>query len=162
MSTPKVIDSSRPGTVRVIDENGQQLGVMSVTDALNKAHKNDLDLVEVAPQANPPVCKILDYGKMMYQQSKKEKKPKGPSRKEIRLGIRIDTHDLQTKVRNAEKFIGKGHEVLVTVMLKGRERATPNLAMDTLERFKEAISVPVKIIKAAKLGGNRADMVISA
>lgn len=161
MSAPKVIESSRPGSVRVIDENGQQLGVMSIVDALTRAQESNLDLVEIASQANPPVCKILDYGKMMYQQSKKDKKPKGASRKEIRMGIRIEDHDLQTKVRNAEKFLGKGHEVLFTVMLKGRERATPNLALETLERIKATLSVPVKVVKPPKLGGNRADMVIS-
>jgi translation initiation factor IF-3 len=160
MSIPRIVESSRPGSVRVIDENGQQLGIMSVSDALDRAGQKNLDLVEVAPQANPPVCKILDYGKMMYQQKKKPRS-KVASRKEIRMGVRIENHDLQTKVKNAEKFISKGHEVLVTAVLKGRERATPNLALEILDRFINSLNIKVRTIKKAKIGNDRADMVIS-
>lgn len=157
----KVIDSTRSGSVRVIDESGKQLGIMNVASALALASQKGLDLVEVAPQADPPVCKILDHGKMMYQRSKREKKSKGRDRKEIRMGVRIEDHDLQTKVRNAEKFIGKGHEVLVTAVLKGRERATPKLALETLERFLDHMNIVIKTVKPPKLGNNRADMVIA-
>lgn len=158
MSTLRVIQAPRPGSTRVIDENGEQLGVMSITEALDKAHQKGLDLVEVAPQANPPVCKLADYGKLMYQQSKKEKKSKSTPRKEIRMGVRIADHDLETKVRNAERFLDKGHKVLVTVLLKGREKATPKLAMEVLDRFMEKMG-NVRIVKPAQLAGNKADVV---
>lgn len=134
-----VIKYPRPGSVRLIDEKGQQIGVMSCKEAFNIAVERGFELIEVAPQAKPPVCKLGDYGKLMYQQSKKQKPPKATPRKEIRMSVRIGDNDLLTKVRWAEEFLSKGHEVLVSVQMKGRERQQTNTAVALLHRFVDRV-----------------------
>lgn len=115
----------RAPKVRVITEKGEQLGIMSSRDALDRAAASGLDLVEIAPNANPPVCKIIDYGKLRYQQTKKEKENKRAQHqvkvKEIKVKPNIDKHDLQTKINHAREFIEKGFKVKFTCMFRGRE-----------------------------------------
>jgi translation initiation factor IF-3 len=124
--------------VRVIDDEGQQLGVMPTAEALALAQEKGLDLVEVAPTAVPPVCRILDYGQYKYELQKREreqkKKQKSQSFKEVRLAVKIDVHDLQTKARRAAEFLDKGDRVKVTVRFRGREISHANLGRDLLDR----------------------------
>ena len=124
--------------VRIIDDEGQQLGVMPTSEALALAREKGLDLVEVAPTAVPPVCRILDYGQYKYELQKREreqkKKQKSQTFKEVRLAVKIDVHDLQTKARRAAEFLDKGDRVKVTVRFRGREISHANLGRDLLER----------------------------
>jgi translation initiation factor IF-3 len=129
--------------VRVIDDEGQQLGVMPTADALALAQERGLDLVEVAPTAVPPVCKILDYGQYKYEINKREretkKKQKSQTFKEIRFRVKIDTHDLETKTRRAAEFLDEGDRVKVTVQFRGRELNHPQLGRNLLDRAAEMI-----------------------
>ncbi len=129
--------------VRVIDDEGQQLGVLPTADALALAQERGLDLVEVAPTAVPPVCKILDYGQYKYEIQKREretkKKQKSQTFKEIRFRVKIDTHDLQTKTRRASEFLDDGDRVKVAVQFRGREINHPQLGRNLLERAAEMI-----------------------
>jgi len=134
--------------VRVIDEEGNQLGVMAPFEALQKAREMELDLVEIAPMANPPVCKIMDYGKFQYQQSRTERLNKAKQKKVdikgIRIGVRTDEHDLEFKKDQAEKFLKKGDKVKIEIQLRGREKAHQDLARKNLEDFMKMISFPYK------------------
>jgi translation initiation factor IF-3 len=129
--------------VRVIDDEGQQLGVLPTADALALAQERGLDLVEVAPTAVPPVCKILDYGQYKYEIQKREretkKKQKSQTFKEIRFRVKIDTHDLETKTRRAAEFLDDGDRVKVAVQFRGREINHPQLGRNLLERAAEMI-----------------------
>jgi len=115
----------RADKVRVIDQDGKQIGIITVRDALAQAEKAGLDLVEISPKANPPVCKIIDYGKFKYQQTKKEKESKKAQHqikvKEIKVKPNIDKHDLQTKIKKARDFLLKGNKVRLSCMFRGRE-----------------------------------------
>jgi translation initiation factor IF-3 len=130
--------------VRVIDDEGEQLGVMPTAEALALAQEKGLDLVEVAPTAVPPVCRILDYGQYKYELQKREreqkKKQKSQSFKEVRLAVKIDVHDLQTKARRAAEFLDKGDRVKVTVRFRGREISHANLGRDLLMRTAEVLA----------------------
>jgi translation initiation factor IF-3 len=129
--------------VRVIDDEGKQLGVMPTADALALAQERGLDLVEVAPTAVPPVCKILDYGQYKYEINKREretkKKQKSQTFKEIRFRVKIDRHDLETKTRRASEFLDEGDRVKVTVQFRGRELNHPQLGRNLLDRAAEMI-----------------------
>ncbi|HEY7738169.1 MAG TPA: translation initiation factor IF-3 [Candidatus Limnocylindria bacterium] len=139
----RVNDMIRIREVRVIDDEGQQLGVMLTADALALAQEKGLDLVEVAPTAVPPVCKILDYGQYKYEIQKRDretkKKQKSQTFKEIRFRVKIDTHDLATKTRRASEFLDDGDRVKVTVQFRGRELNHPQLGRNLLERAAEMI-----------------------
>ena len=134
----------RDKEVRVISESGEQLGIMSAKDAMKLAIEADLDLVKIAPQAKPPVCKIIDYGKFKYEQIRKEKdakkKQKTVELKEVRLSPNIDTNDLNTKISSAKKFIAKGNKVKVTLRFRGREMAHMNTSKHILDDFAESLS----------------------
>src|ERR687891_805629 len=129
--------------VRVIDDQGEQLGVMPTFKALALAQERGLDLVEVAPTAVPPVCRILDYGQYKYELQKREreqkKKQKSQTFKEVRLAVKIDVHDLQTKARRAAEFLVKGDRVKITVRFRGREISHANLGRDLLVRTAELL-----------------------
>lgn len=143
--------------IRVIDEDGEQLGVMKPADALRLAEDRDLDLVKIAPQAVPPVCKIMDYGKYRFEQSKKEKEARKNQKvvdtKEIRLSVTIDTNDLNTKINNAIKFLKSGDKVKVSVRFRGRQMAHTSLGAELLEKFAEACSEYSTLDKPAKMEG---------
>jgi translation initiation factor IF-3 len=128
----------RASEVRIIDEEKKQLGVMPFREALALAQDRDLDLVEVAPQANPPVCRIMDYGKFLYELHKKAHEAKKHQKqiqvKEIKFRPKISIHDYTFKIRHVERFLKEGNKVKITVMLRGREKAKPELAYGILER----------------------------
>ena len=130
--------------VRIIDDEGQQLGVMPTFEALALAQEKGLDLVEVAPTAVPPVCRILDYGQYKYELQKREreqkKKQKSQTFKEVRLGVKVDVHDLQVKARRAGQFLDHGDRVKVTVRFRGREISHANLGRDLLMRTAELLA----------------------
>ncbi len=133
----------------MIDEQGTQLGVMPPFEALQIAREQELDLVEVAPLANPPVCRILDYGKYQYQQSKQDRMNKAKRKKTeikgIRIGFRTDEHDLEFKKKQAEKFLIKGDKVKIEIRLRGREKAHQDLARTNLTNFLKSIVVDYKV-----------------
>ena len=133
------------------------MGVMSPRDALRLAQERDLDLVKVAPQAKPPVCKILDYGKYRFEMQKKEKEARKNQKvvelKEIRLSLNIDTNDFNTKVNQAVKFLQQGHKVKVSIRFRGREMAHTNLGIDVEKRFAEALEGKAVVDKQPKLEG---------
>jgi len=124
--------------VRVIDADGSQVGVLPIQEALRLAEERELDLVEVAPNANPPVCRIMDYGKYKYEQAKKEKEARKKQRslmlKEVRLSPKIDEHDYQVKIKHIREFLEKGHRVKVVLMFRGREITHIDLAKRLLDR----------------------------
>lgn len=155
----------RDKEVRLIGENGEQLGIVSSKDALKLAADAELDLVKIAPKAQPPVCKIIDYGKYKYELARKDKearkKQKTVEVKEVRLSPNIDTNDLNTKVNNAKKFITKGNKVKVTLRFRGREMAHAYKSKHILDDFAETLSDIASIEKPAKLEGRSMSMVLT-
>ena len=155
----------RDREVRVIDENGEQLGIMSSKEAQALADEKGLDLVKIAPTAKPPVCKIVDYGKFRYEQSRKEKEAKKKQKivelKEIRLSPNIDTNDLNTKVNAAKKFLTRGDRVKVTLRFRGREMAHMNTSKHILDDFAEALAEVATVEKPAKVEGRTMHIVLS-
>ena len=147
----------RDKEVRVIGEAGQQLGIMSAKEALALADEAGLDLVKIAPMAQPPVCRIVDYGKFKYEQLRKEKEAKKKQKvtevKEIRLSPNIDTNDLNTKMNAARKFLTKGDRVKVTLRFRGREMAHMNTSKHILDDFAENLSDVAVVEKAPKVDG---------
>lgn len=125
--------------VRVIDENGKQIGILDVEEALRIAYDKNLDLVEISPRANPPVCKIIDYGKFIYQKSKKEKESKKAQHqikvKEIKVRPNIDVHDLNTKIKRAKEFLKSGNKVKITCMFRGRQMLHLDLGQKLLDKI---------------------------
>lgn len=156
----------RAKEIRVIGENGEQLGVLTVPEALQKAEEAGLDLVEVAPTAAPPVCRIIDYSKYKYEQEKKEKEAKKKQKvvhiKEIRLGPKIGEHDYQFKLRNLEDFLKRGDKVKVTMMFRGREMAHMDLGRKLLDRLASEISSIGEIEETPRLEGRIISMVVRA
>ena len=155
----------RDREVRLIGEDGEQLGIMSAREAMKIAMEAELDLVKIAPAAKPPVCKIIDYGKYKYEQTRKEKEAKKKQRtveiKDVRLSPNIDTNDLNTKVNNAKKFISKGNKVKVTLRFRGREMAHVQQSRHILDDFAEMLSDIAVVEKAAKLEGRNMSMVLT-
>jgi len=155
----------RDREIRLIGENGEQVGIMSPKEAMKLAEEAGLDLVKIAPTAKPPVCKIVDYGKYKYEQVRKEKEAKKKQRvievKEIRLSPNIDTNDLNTKVNNARKFLTKGDKVKITLRFRGREMAHMNTSKHILDDFAEALSDIAVIEKAPKVEGRSMTMFLT-
>ena len=155
----------RDKEVRLISEDGEQLGIMSSREALKMAMDAELDLVKIAPMAKPPVCKIIDYGKFKYEQTQKDKEAKKKQKtvelKEVRLSPNIDTNDLNTKVNNAKKFIAKGNKVKVTLRFRGREMAHIQQSRHVLDDFARMLSDIAVIEKPAKLEGRSMSIVLT-
>lgn len=155
----------RDKEVRLVSEDGEQLGVMSAKDALKLASEAELDLVKIAPMAKPPVCKIIDYGKYKYEQTRKEKEAKKKQKtvelKEVRLSPNIDTNDLNTKINNAKKFISKGNKVKVTLRFRGREMAHVQKSRHILDDFAQELADIATIEKPAKMEGRSMSMVLT-
>lgn len=155
----------RDKEVRVIGEDGEQLGIMSAKEALKLAEEAGVDLVKIAPTAKPPVCKIVDYGKFKYEQTRKEKEAKKKQKvveiKEIRLSPNIDTNDLNTKVNAAKKFISKGDRVKVTLRFRGREMAHMNTSKHILDDFAQALADVAVVDKAPKVEGRSMTMFLA-
>ena len=147
----------RDREIRLIGEDGEQLGIMSARDAMKLAREANLDLVKIAPTAKPPVCKIIDYGKYRYEQARREKEARKKQKtievKEIRLSPNIDTNDLNTKVNQARKFVSGGNKVKVAVRFRGRELAHTAVGKTILEDFAQKLSDLAVIDKPAKLDG---------
>jgi len=154
----------RAREVRVImGSTGEQLGVMKLSDALRKAQSIGLDLVEVAPTANPPVCKIVDFGKFRYDISKqeKEKKTSGTKLKEIKFRVNIDAHDYMTKIRHGEEFLDKGNKVRVQLQFRGREMAHQEFGMQLMERVKGDLAGMSQVEMEPKIAGRNVTMTLS-
>ena len=149
----------------MIGEDGEQLGIMSSKEAMRLAEEAGVDLVKIAPTAKPPVCKIVDYGKFKYEQTRKEKEAKKKQKvieiKEIRLSPNIDTNDLNTKVSAARKFITKGDRVKVTLRFRGREMTHMNNSKHILDDFAEALSDIAVMEKAPKVEGRSMTMFLA-
>ena len=147
----------RDREIRLIGQNGEQLGIMSARDAYLKAQEAGLDLVKIAPTAKPPVCKIIDYGKYRYELARKEKEAKKKQKtidvKEVRLSPNIDKNDLNTKINQARKFLSKGDKVKVTLRFRGRELAHVNSSKVILEEFAEQLSDVAVVDKQPKFEG---------
>lgn len=155
----------RDKEVRLIGEDGEQLGVMSAREAQKLAEEAGLDLVKIAPTAKPPVCKIVDYGKFKYEQARKEKEAKKKQKiieiKEIRLSPNIDTNDLNTKVNAARKFLTKGDKVKITLRFRGREMAHMNNSKHILDDFAASLSDIAVVEKAPKVEGRSMTMFLT-
>lgn len=155
----------RDKEVRVVGEDGEQLGIMSSRDAMKLAEEAGLDLVKIAPTAKPPVCKIVDYGKFKYEQTRKEKEAKKKQKvieiKEIRLSPNIDTNDLNTKMNAARKFLSKGDKVKITLRFRGREMAHMANSKHILDDFAQELSDIAVIEKAPKVEGRSMTMFLT-
>ena len=155
----------RDREVRLVSESGEQLGIMSSREALKLAREADLDLVKIAPNAKPSVCKIIDYGKYRYELARKEKEAKKKQKtmevKEVRLSPNIDTNDLNTKANQARKFISKGDKVKVTLRFRGREMAHVNYSKQILDSFYERLEDIAVVDKNPKMEGRSMVMFLS-
>jgi len=160
-----VNESIRDREVRLIDADGEQLGIMSSKKALEIAAEKKLDLVKIAPQAKPPVCKLMDYGKYKYEQAKKEKEAKKNQKiinvKEIRLSVKIEDHDLNTKAKMAAKFLSSGDKVKVSLRFKGRELGYTDFGMEVLNKFYSLISDDAVMEKKPSMEGRSMIMILS-
>ena len=155
----------RDKEVRVIGPDGTMLGIMSAAEALKQAEEQDYDLVKISPNAVPPVCKIMDYGKFRFEQMKKEKEARKNQHvveiKEIRMSPGIDIGDFNTKLRNAQKFLADGNRVKVSVRFRGREMAHTDIGKGLLDRFAEQCAEVANLDKAAKLEGRMMSIFLS-
>ena len=151
--------------IRLIGSHGEQLGIMAPADALRIADEQGLDLVKISPQATPPVCKLMNYGKFRFEQSKREKEARKNQHvveiKEIRMSPGIDIGDFNTKLKNAQKFIADGNRVKVSVRFRGREMAHTEIGRDLLERFAEQCAEVANLDKAPKLEGRMMSIFLS-
>ena len=164
-SGPKMNELIRAREVRLIDETGENVGVVSRQDALDRATAAGMDLVEISPDANPPVCKILDYGKFKYQEQKKaaeaRKRQKIVEIKEIKMRPSIDDHDYDVKMRSMKRFFDEGDKVKVTLRFRGREMAHQELGYQLLQRVKADIEVLAKVEAEPRLEGRQMVMVLA-
>jgi translation initiation factor IF-3 len=162
---PRVNEEINTPTVRVVDNNGQQLGVLPVREALQLAFNVGLDLVEISPTADPPVCKILESGKYKYELQKKRNEARKKQRvievKEIKMRPGIDEHDYQVKLRSMRRFLEEGDKVKVTIRFRGRELADQDLGLKVLDRVREELDTKAKVEQSAKVEGKQMVMVIA-
>ena len=161
----EINEEIRDNEIRVIDVDGGQLGIISSKEAQRIANEKNLDLVKIAPQATPPVCRIMDYGKFCFEQTKREKEAKKNQKiveiKEVRMFSTIDTHDFNTKVAQAIKFLNGGDKLKVSVRFRKRAIAHPHLGEELLERFKVACAEAGVVEKPAKMEGRSLVMFVS-
>ena len=162
----QINEQIRDKQVRLIGSDGSQLGLMSSAQALQRAMELNLDLVKIAPQATPPVCKIIDYGKYRFEQAKREKEAKKNQHivdiKEIRLSLNIDVHDFNTKLGHAERFLKDGDKVKVSIRFRGREMGHPEQGHEIMRRFAEALGEIANVEKASKLEGRNMLMFLAS
>ena len=163
--THQINEEIRDKEVRLISSEGEQLGIMSAKEALALAEEQELDLVKISPTAVPPVCKLMDYGKFRFEQTKKEKEAKKNQHvveiKEIRMSPGIDVGDFNTKLRNAQKFLVDGNRVKVTVRFRGREMAHTDIGRNLLVKFAEDSAEVATMDKSPKLEGRHMSMFLS-
>ena len=162
---PRVNEEIRVPQVRLIDQDGEMIGVLTARDAVQRAYSVGLDLVEISPNADPPVCKILDYGKFKYEQQKKKnearKKQKVVEVKEIKFRPMIDDHDYDVKMRSMIRFFEEGDKVKVTLRFRGREMAHQELGIKLLDRVKEDTSKMAKVESDARFEGRQMVMILA-
>ena len=162
---PRVNEDIRVPQVRLIDQDGEMLGVMSARDALMRAFEAGLDLLEISPNAVPPVCKITDFGKFKYEQQKKaneaRKKQKTVEIKEVKVRPNIDDHDYDVKMRAMKSFIGEGDKVKVTLRFRGREMAHQDLGIKVLERIRQELGETIKVEQMPRLENRQMIMVLA-
>ncbi len=155
----------RDREIRVISETGEMLGVMSPKEAMRLAEEADLDLVKISPNAVPPVCKIMDYGKFKFEQAKKEKENRRNQKvveiKEVQLSMTIDVGDLNVKAKQATKFLGEGNKVKVSIRLRGRQMAHANLGRDVMNNFFEGLKEIAVIEKPINMEGRNIIMILA-
>jgi len=151
--------------VRLIDNEGTQVGIVPINEAIDLAYERGLDLVEVAPTSEPPVCRIMDFGKYKYEQAKKERQARKRQHlstvKEVKMRPNIEEHDFDVKVRNARRFLGNGDKVKATIMFRGREIAHSNLGRQVLERLVEAVGDLCQVEKAPNVEGRNMVMILA-
>lgn len=151
--------------MRVVGEEGEQLGILDTSEALSRALSNGLDLVLVSPNSDPPVCRIMNYGKFRFDQSKKEKEAKKKQKqvtlKEVKMRLGIEDHDFGTKTKNIEKFLTEGHKVKVTIMFRGREMNHPEKGFDLCKRTSDLLSEISTIERVPKAEGRNMIMILS-
>jgi translation initiation factor IF-3 len=162
---PLINNQIRARQVRLADENGKQLGLFSLEEAFHMAQERNLDLIQVTEKVEPPVCKIMDYGKYLYREEKKErgmKKQKGGETKGIRLSFGISSHDLEVRANQAEKFLKEGNKVRIDLILKGREKAHLDFAKEKINKFLEILEkqIPIKIERDLKKESKGFTMII--
>ena len=160
----QINEEIRDKELRVIGADGSQLGIMTSSDALALAEEKDLDLVKIAPTAVPPVCKIMDYGKYRFEQTKREKENRKNQKvielKEIRLSATIDQHDMEVKAKACQKFLGNGDKVKVTIRFKGRQIKHGDIGMDVMDAFYEMVKDAASVDKPAKQEGRNMIMIL--
>lgn len=161
----RINEAIRAREVRVNSVDGEQFGIMSIHDALYLAEEKHLDLVEIAPKAKPPVCRIMDYGKYLYEQQKREKEARKRQRiidvKEVKLRIRIEDHDFEVKTKNAIRFLQGGDKVKVTIMFRGREMTHPELGEQLLNRMADQLQEIATVERKPKLEGRNMIMIVA-
>lgn len=161
----QINEEIRDREVRLVSADGEQLGIMSAREALEKAIELDLDLVKISPTANPPVCKLMDYGKFKFEQTKREKEAKKNQHvveiKEVRMSPGIDVNDFNVKLRNAQKFLAEGNRVKVTVRFRGREMAHTDIGRSLLIKFAEECGEVATLDKDPKLDGRHMSIFLS-
>ena len=161
----QINEEIRDKEVRLIDSDGSQLGIVTIQVAMDKAAERNLDLVKIAPKAEPPVCRVMDYGKFRFEQAKKEKEARKNQKvveiKEVRMSMNIDTHDFETKVSQAVKFLRGGDKVKVSVRFRGREMAHTDIGQELLLKFAEGCSDVAVMDKAPKLEGRHMSIFLS-
>ena len=163
MEDCRINSQIKSATVRCIDDEGNQIGIIGINEALALADQHNLDLVEVAPNAEPPVCRIMDYGKYKYQKSKRSssKKQKGSTLKEVKFRPKVDVHDYNFKRNHVERFLKSGAKVKVTIMFRGREMAHTDKGREILERVAGEMETLARVDREPKLEGRNMFMILS-
>lgn len=161
----QINEEIRDKEVRLIDSDGSQMGIVSIQQAMDAAMQRGLDLVKIAPKAEPPVCRVMDYGKFRFEQAKKEKEARKNQKvvdiKEVRLSAKIDVADFNVRVKQAEKFLKGGDKVKASIRFRGREMAHTDIGLTVMQRFAEACAEFGTVEKAAKLEGRQMLMFIA-
>lgn len=161
----RINEEIRVREVRLIDDSGEQVGIVAIRDALQMAVEKGLDLVEIAPGAKPPVCRLMDYGKFRYEQSKRDKEARKKQKiitvKEVKMRTRIEDHDFQVKTKNAKKFLDAGDKVKVTIMFKGREISHADLGKALCSKFAEELKNIALVEKEPKVEGRNMIMILA-
>ncbi|MBF6670959.1 translation initiation factor IF-3 [Glutamicibacter halophytocola] len=164
MSDPRINERIRVPEVRLVGPNGEQVGIVRIEDALRLAHESDLDLVEVAPNAKPPVCKLMDFGKYKYEAAVKAREARKNQTntvlKEVRFRLKIDTHDYETKVGHALRFLGAGDKVKAMIQFRGREQQRPEMGIRLLEKFAADVAEVGIIESSPRIDGRNMVMVV--